>query len=367
MKKICHITTVHDAYDDRIFHKECLSLAQAGFYVTLIAKYKCDDLVNGVKIYSLPNKNSRLYRILLQFIVIVKALKVNAKIYHFHDPELMFVGVLLRLTGKKVVYDVHEDIVKQVLYKKWIKYSFIRSLLSKIIDFSEKFCTLFFNKIIAVTDDIAIKFNSRKILLIHNYPIISLIDKCQPISVKDTESIKLIYAGGLTEVRGIKEIINALDYIESKTELYLLGAWDNDEYRAECMNLKSWKKVNYIGTLSLGEVYPYVKSSDIGLCLLYPAKNYLTSLPVKAFEYMACEKPMVMSDFEYWKEIFNDVAVFCNPLISKEIATCIQKLIDNKIKAETMGKKARKLILEKFSWEVEKLKLIDMYHQLLSK
>ena len=363
MMKVCHISTVHNVFDDRIFHKECVSLAKNGFDVTLLAKHHRSETVDRVKISALPNKNSRLFRIVLQGIVFFKAIKINAKSYHFHDPELMFLGVILRIMGKKVIYDVHEDITKQILYKNWIKFAITRTIISKIIHYLEKFCALFFSRIIVVTDDIAANFNSRKTILIRNFPIVELIDKASSHKKSETKTI-LIYVGGLTEVRGIKEIISALDYLSNDIEMHILGPWDSDAYKQECMSLPSWSKVKYMGTLKLEDVYPFIKAADIGISLLYPAKNYIKSLPVKAFEYMACEKPMIMSDFDYWKEIFHDVALFCNPMNPKEIASCIKLLADHKHRADILAKEGRKLILEKFSWEAESKQLIEMYNNL---
>jgi glycosyltransferase involved in cell wall biosynthesis len=361
--KVCHISTVHNVFDDRIFHKECVSLAKNGFDVTLIAKHHRSETIDEVKICALPIKNSRLFRIVLQAMVFFNAIKINAKSYHFHDPELMFLGVILRIIGKKVIYDVHEDITKQILYKNWIKFAIIRTILSKIVHYLEKFCAMFFTRIIVVTDDIAANFDSRKTILIRNFPIVELIDKASSNNNNETKTI-LIYVGGLTGVRGIKEIISALDYLSNDIELHILGPWDSDSYRQLCMSLPSWSKAKYMGALKLEDVYPFIKAADIGISLLYPAKNYIKSLPVKAFEYMACEKPMIMSDFIYWKEVFGDVALFCDPMNPKEIASCVKQLAGDKNKANTMAKEGRKLILEKFSWEAESKQLIEMYNNL---
>ncbi len=363
---ICHITTVHNRYDDRIFYKECKSLADAGFEVFLIAPGINDEIVDKVNIISIPKTKSRIKRILLMPCkVLFKGLKTKAKVIHFHDPELLFIAVLFKMFGKKVIYDVHEDIVKQILYKEWINLKLFRIGFSFFIKIFEQFCSLFFNKIIVVTDDIANKFSPSKRLLIRNYPIINIIFNSKKIEFENNEKTIIIYAGGLTKIRGIKEIIDALSYVNSPVELLLLGAFDNDEYEKTCRNSPQWKNVNYVGSVDLINVFPYMKASHITLSLLYPAKNYLTSLPVKAFEYMACEKPIIMSDFTYWKQKFKDVALFCNPLEPKEIADKINYLIDNEQIAIELGQKGKKLIIEKYSWEAESKNLVEMYKKLL--
>ena len=104
--KICHISTVHSHNDDRIFYKECVSLKNAGFDVSFVVKHTENCIIDGVKIVALPISNSRFYRIfILSFIAFFKAFKTKSSVYHFHDPELMFIGILFRILGKKVIYD----------------------------------------------------------------------------------------------------------------------------------------------------------------------------------------------------------------------------------------------------------------------
>ena len=55
---IYHITSVHTRYDTRIFKKECISLVQAGYDVSLIVcDGLCDEICEGVKIYDAGNYN----------------------------------------------------------------------------------------------------------------------------------------------------------------------------------------------------------------------------------------------------------------------------------------------------------------------
>ena len=124
MIKVCHMTTVHDRYDSRILKKECVSLANAGYDVTLlVADNLPDENFKNVKISSIDfSPKNRLDRILnSKKQMLKKALLINADVYHFHDPELIPVGLSLKKKNKKVIYDSHEDYPNDIKEKKlWI-------------------------------------------------------------------------------------------------------------------------------------------------------------------------------------------------------------------------------------------------------
>ena len=60
------MTSTHHAKDQRIFEKECVSLAQAGFKVYLLAQGK-NEKINDIFIIGTGEQNSkRFYRLLIR-------------------------------------------------------------------------------------------------------------------------------------------------------------------------------------------------------------------------------------------------------------------------------------------------------------
>ena len=63
-KRVCFLTSVHPAFDTRIFYKEAKTLAAAGYDVTLVAQHDTDEVVDGIRIVALPKAKSRLRRMI---------------------------------------------------------------------------------------------------------------------------------------------------------------------------------------------------------------------------------------------------------------------------------------------------------------
>lgn len=366
-KKVCILTTAHQANDVRIFHKECRSLVEAGYEVNLIANHDKDEIIDGIRITSLSTREDRAYRFLIKgWAVLWKAIKLQAYVYHFHDPDLIPAGLILKLLGKKVIYDVHEDVPKDILSKEWIGSPGIRRVVSLLSGMFIKFSNLFFDRIITATPSISKGFPHSKTTVIGNMPYTSLIDGIKPEMVVKTMPA-VIYAGALTKIRGVREIIEAAGMLEGLVELWLTGWWEDAALERECRILKGWRNVRYFGTRSLEMTYSIMKQADIGIINFFAVPNSIESLPNKAFEYLACRLPIVMSEFTYWKEIFGKCAIFVNAMDPRDIAEKIMSLIKNPEKMTRLIREGRGLIENEYSWERESKKLIELYGDLFQK
>jgi len=365
--KVVHITSVHQPFDTRIFYKECVSLARAGYETVLIVPADCSEMVDGVQIRAIPRPSNRKQRVLkTMWQVYGAAMDEDADLYHFHDPELILVGILLKLRGKKVVYDVHENLPAQILGKSYLRYRWLRGLLAGLAGGVEKLAYALFDGVVVANPLVASRFPKRKSVTVANYPILSLIDSVPPADEEHPQEPVLIYVGGLRDVRGICELMQAFELLPQPAQLWLAGPWVSESFRKKCEEMAVWERVRYLGFLSPVEVYSYLKLADVGLVTLLPQENYLTNLPVKAFEYMACSLPMIMSDFPYWREVFAGTACFVDSRSPEAIAEAISSLLEQPQKAAELGWTGRKLVEDKFSWEQEEKKLLALYEDILA-
>jgi|Deesub1362A_J573_1020465.scaffolds.fasta_scaffold05679_5 glycosyltransferase involved in cell wall biosynthesis len=368
-RKVCILTTVHPPFDTRIFHKQAKTLAKAGYDVTLIAQHEKSEVAEGVKIIPLPKPRNRFQRFFgLTWQTLRLALRQHADIYHFHDPELLPIGVLLKLfTRAKVIYDVHEDVPKQILTKHWVPAP-LRCSLAVVFSVFEKALARVMDAVVVATEDIAAKFVRFKPVVVHNFPDLRMLSNPSPAPLEGNEKV-VIYVGGISRIRGAFEMVRALEYLDHSLEvrLDLIGKFEPPALEFELQMLPGYRQVRYLGWMQPGDVYVHLAKADIGLVCLHPEPRFMVAWPVKLFEYMAAGLPVIASDFPLWKEIVegNECGLTVNPLDPKEIAAAIEYLIEHPEERRRMGENGRRAVLEKYNWEREAQKLLAVYKRLL--
>ncbi len=367
-KNICILTSVHPVFDTRIFYKQAKTLAKAGYEVTLIAQHERDEVVDGVKIVALPKPRSRFWRMVGTWRVFRLALRQKADVYHFHDPELLPVGLLLKLMTKgKVIYDVHEDYRGTILTKHWLALP-LRKPVAQLFNSLEKWAASRLDYTIAATDDISAKFASiGRVTAIRNYPTLGVIEaNVRHVAGEPT----LVYAGGLTQTRGISEIVQAMAHLNSarKAKLVLYGKFEPAGYQEVVQALRGSDRVEYQGWVKPEELWQKLAQASIGIVCLHHVSQYTVALPTKLFEYMAVGLPVIASNFPLWKEIVegNNCGLTVNPLDPEEIARAIEYLLDHPEESREMGENGRRAVAEKYNWEKESQRLLALYQELLS-
>ena len=365
--KICHLSSAHPFDDIRIFHKECLSLASAGYETHLVSPSAPDEVRNKVHLHSVPHSDggrlSRMTRTALA--VYQKARSINADLYHFHDPELIPFALWLRFKGKKVIYDVHEDVPRQTLTKEYIP-KYLRLFIAWIIERIENMSVRHFDAIAAATPFIEKRFKMLgcRTVNLNNYPIL---DELYLPDINWSMKEKAVcYVGVISQLRGAFEMVQATG--DSNAKLILAGKFSPASQRDQAVRLSGWRCVEELGQITRSEVAQVLSRSMAGLVLYHPVPNHTDAQPNKLFEYMSAGIPVISSNFPLWKEIVegHQCGICVDPLKPDEIAKAIQWILDNPEKAKKMGENGRRAVEEKYNHTVEEKKLLTLYKLLLS-
>lgn len=369
-KKVCILTTVHSPFDVRIFHKEASSLVNAGYDVTLIACHDKSEVIDGVKIINLRNPINRFERMTkVVWSAYKKAIVDGADIYHLHDPELLPIGLLLKLQGKKIIYDMHENLPKDILDKDWI-FPILRRILAPILSLLER-VFLIATPIIFAEQSYRKDYPwVNKYECVLNMPILSkLLDLKNHVTLKQRHTIG--YIGSISDERCCFEIIEALKILKDRgyfPRFECVGAISG-QYKKKLMlecSKYGLQSVIYHGYLPAEQGWSIISKCAVGLAILHPRPNFYESYPTKMFEYMAMGLPIIASNFPLYQSIINKnkCGICVDPQNSIEIADAISWIFDNPNEAEIMGARGRKAVAQNYNWDIESNKLISFYETL---
>lgn len=365
--KVCHITTVHPVLDIRIFEKECISLARNGWEVHLLAPNTSSRNERGVHIHGIDfsSENRWLRMINRPKAMLQAAIEIDADIYHFHDPEFLLQARKLLRLGKKVIYDVHEDVPRQILGKPYLP-AWSRPIIARCFEMFENRVVKKLSFIITATDAISERFLAMHshVATVFNYPILREIQSVP--EWKDRETA-VVYVGGVTAIRGIRELVKAIELLPEDIKLHIAGAISPAAFESEIKSLSGWRKVVYHGTMDRSAIVQLLTQSKVGLVTLYPQINYLDSMPIKLFEYALAGLPVVASNFPFWNQLVSEIGIGLNvdPRDPEDIANAIQYLLSNEEIACNMGLQGRKMVIERLNWEQQEKILLECYQGLI--
>lgn len=373
-RSIVHLTTVHPRDDARIFQKQAQTVSSYFPHrVHLIVADGKDNVGSepgGVSIHDLGRlRGGRLGRVLIgswQAFFLLR--RLNPAVVHFHDPELILLGLIMKLFGHKVIYDAHEDVPRQILGKHWIP-RILRRPVALMMSFLEWFAAGFFDAMVAATPKIAERFPANKIVIVQNYPIDS--EFFVPNKMSHEQRPKAFaYIGAIASIRGAIEIVQAFEHLVDvpAIRLELAGTFRPSSLCDKLKELPVWRSVHYHGQVSRSQVAQILYKVRAGLVLFHPSPNHIDAQPNKMFEYMSAGLPVIASDFPLWREIIEGVGcgILVDPMKPEAIAEAMRWILEHPSEAEDMGKRGEKAVNDVYNWDKEATKLVMMYRRLLA-
>ncbi|SES35657.1 glycosyltransferase [Salisediminibacterium halotolerans] len=370
--KVVHITTVHHPLDPRITLKECRSLAETGYDVTLIAKEaeNVPETIHGVKYDPFKQTGKRFVSMFVSpFKVYKKAKEYQADVYHIHDPELLPVGYFLKKQGNVVIYDVHEDYETGIVTRDYFNQP-VRKLLSKIFKAVETVTSKKMNVILAE------KYYQEKYpqgVCVLNYPIL----ENQPYTEVERDfnnASALLYTGNVTEDRGALQ--HALfPAIDNSISVTLIGRCPKDLYLA--MKNVAGAAAERLQVIGVNE---YIAKDDIdemyardgwlaGVAMFPDSPHYERKELTKFFEYMLAGLPVVCTNMPEWKAFIDrhDCGLTAEPDNPDDLRQVLETLRNNPERAKEMGINGRNAVKKELHWGIQEQLLLDSYARFIKK
>ena len=362
-RRAVHFSSVHQPFDVRIFEKQCRSLARDGWDVTFVVPHTGDCERDGVALRTVPRLRGRAARMIVTTTrVAVRVLRSPAEVYHFHDAELLPVGVLLKLLGRRVVYDSHEDLPRAILSKPYVAPP-LRRVVGRSFELFENWCARRFDAVVGATEHIASRFRAAgaRAVVVANYPQLSEYPPPPPWGKKEDA---VCFVGGITRIRGIVEMIDAAEI--AGVRLILAGAFSSESLRSEAASRPGWRHVEELGVISRAATVEVMRRSVAGLVLYHPEPNHIDAGPNKLFEYMAAGLPVIASDFPRWRRLVTGrrVGLVVDPLDPHAIAGAIETFRRDPARAQEAGRRGRRAVESTYTWASQYQTLKTLYASL---
>ncbi|KPJ59979.1 MAG: hypothetical protein AMJ46_08515 [Latescibacteria bacterium DG_63] len=367
--------------------REAEALAQRGDEVDFICLGSAGEpkleLIEGVTVRRLAMKRYRgdsaasyalsyaTFFLKASLAILRLSLRDRFHVIHVHSmPELMvFIALLPRLLGAKVVLDLHE--LSPELYADRFGLSSRHPVLQLLI-FVERICVRWVHRVICVHEPQAKHIMSRcspreRPSVVMNVPDPRLFHQSSdaPSGTCDNGTFKMVHHGTIVERYGGDIAVRALASLDGKIpglEFVIYG--DGDFARnlsEEISRLNLGERVSLSGrTLPLEAVAPAIKDAQLGIVPHRDGPIMKWALPTKLMEYVALGIPVVVARTWVVTRYFDDsMVMFFEPGNASDLARCILKLYREPELRRSLAQNAKKF-LEEHSWEKEREKLFSV-------
>lgn len=328
--------------------------------------------VAGVNVYKIQgrkiNEKFKIEYLLKLLLFLVKSAYYVTKLHfkkrydviHVHSvPDFeVFAALIPKLTGAKVILDIH-DIVPELFASKFKTTK--KSILFKLLLLVEK-ASMAFSDYVIVANHIwherivSRSVQQRKCSVVMNYP-----DPCifkRKNMEKDNGKFIIVYPGTLSYHQGIETAIKAVNIVKDaipEVEFHIYGKGTDEEYFVNLVKkLDLQQKVLFKQIVPIEKLPEVYETADIGIEPKLKSSFGNEAFSTKILEFMLMGIPVIVSDTLVHTHYFNNnIVQFFRSEDEADLARCIIEMKNGRRFRESLVDKAQEYMLEN-NWEAKK-------------
>ncbi len=167
------------------------------------------------------------------------------------------------------------------------------------------------------------------------------------------------YVGSLSIPRGVKTLLEACSLLANASldvqTLIVGGGVLEDDVRKSIDQKGLANSVVLIGQVPNESVPQYVCAADVCVAPYARCLSNMNGLsPLKVYEYLACSRPVVASDFPWISGVLRDgpCGIVVEPDDAGALSNGIRWMLEHPEEAEEMGRGGRALVEKRFTWDI---------------
>jgi len=380
-------------WDGRI-RREAETLTETGFRVDAVCLREPRDhaqnepiqqIVRGVHVHRLPIEKKRggFFRYLFEYTVITILGAFKLAVLHFRRPFdvvhihnmpniLVLAGLIPKLTGAKLILDVHDPMVEHYRATYHMGSNHLIALALRI---EERLSYLLPDKIISVSETMRELLEKKgvrrgKIVILHNLPDWNIFP---PKDIRDSwkkpkGQFTLLYCGTITEHYRLDIAVRALERASKRIpslKLKVLGTGNRlTQVQELARSLGVEERIEYLDRIPIDKVREVLESADVGISTHQGGVFGDLYFSTKILEYMSQGLPVITSRTKtIARYIPEDAIFFFEP---ENIDNLVEQIIKIWEEPDLVRKKLSKAmeLVRKYTWEAEKMKLLSLYRNM---
>lgn len=295
------------------------------------------------------------------------ALLRGADVLHFNGPPdtLAVAGLVARLAGRAVVYDMHDS------GPELFEAKFGSSSAAGALRTAQRAAIRCADQVIVTNEtqrELAIARgprSPREVTVVRNGPRLGEFPEPLAARAGELRAPRLVYVGTLDVQDGVLELPEILDApgLETATLTVVGTGAARDELQARCARAGVGDRVTFTGHVPHARVAGLIADADVGIDPAPGTELNHGSTMIKVAEYMGCGRPLVAYDLRETRRTAGDAALYAPCGDRQAFVDLIGELARDGERRLRLGRLARERALE-LTWDRSEEALRAVYERL---